>query len=267
MARPKRCVALVQIAYQRTCLCPGNALACVDFDPVHTGEIDHQAAIAHAESGSVMASATHRQRQILVLGEFKRSRDVGRTGTANDQRRTPIECAVENQACRFIVGRLRCDYVPANLGTKFSDRRCIERSGILFACFEDPPSASKHLNRTPVKRRSGERRLLDELSSSSERHIRLHQLSAASLTCELRKRHSHLEFAFVTGLMSCVLSKSLTAAYRRSLRPQGFRRQFLISAMPVESRKANGFFSMTGYAIPCAQSFFPEKSSEAGWAT
>ena len=90
---------MVQVAYQRTCLCPRHALACVDFHPVHPGEIDHHAAIAHAGSGSVMASATHRHGQILVLGEFKRPRDVGRTGTANDQRRTPIECAVEDQAC------------------------------------------------------------------------------------------------------------------------------------------------------------------------
>jgi hypothetical protein len=45
-----------------------------------------------------MASATHRQWKILVLGEFERSRDVRRTGTANDQGRTPIECAVKDQA-------------------------------------------------------------------------------------------------------------------------------------------------------------------------
>jgi hypothetical protein len=56
--------------------------------------------------------------------------------------------------------------VPANLGNKFSDRRHIERSRILFACFEDPPRSSKLLNRVPVKRRCGQRRLLDELSSS-----------------------------------------------------------------------------------------------------
>jgi hypothetical protein len=73
-----------------------------------------------------MASATHRQRQILVLGEFKRPRYVGRTDAANDQRRTPIECTVENQARRFVVGRLRCNYVAVNLGNKFSDRRRIK---------------------------------------------------------------------------------------------------------------------------------------------
>src|SRR5580704_13934174 len=50
-----RCV--VQVAHQRTCLCPGHALARVDFDPVHPGEVDDHAAIAHAESGSVMAPA------------------------------------------------------------------------------------------------------------------------------------------------------------------------------------------------------------------
>ena len=103
-AEALRCV--VQVVYQRTCLCPGHALACVDFDPVHPvhpGEIDHHAAIAHAESGSVMASATHRQRQILVLGEFKRPRDVGRTSAANDHRRTLIECVSPHCIVRTVV--------------------------------------------------------------------------------------------------------------------------------------------------------------------
>ena len=52
----------------------------------------------------------------------------------------------------------------------------IERSGILFACFEHPPGSSKHLKRVPVKRYCGERCLLEELSSS-EGHIRLHHLA------------------------------------------------------------------------------------------
>jgi hypothetical protein len=43
-----------------------------------------------------MASATHRQGQIPVLGEFKRSRDVGRAGAANDQRRAEIERPVKD---------------------------------------------------------------------------------------------------------------------------------------------------------------------------
>jgi hypothetical protein len=43
-----------------------------------------------------MASATHRQRQIPVLREFKRSRDVGRASAANDQRRTEVERPVKD---------------------------------------------------------------------------------------------------------------------------------------------------------------------------
>jgi hypothetical protein len=129
-----------------------------------------------------MASATHRQRQILVLGEFKRPRDVGRTGTANDERGTTIESTVENQACRFIVGCLRCDYLPAHLGSKFSDCSPIDRSGILVACFEQSPRPGKCLNRASAKGRCRERRLLDETSSSRERHKRLHQLSPVIAT-------------------------------------------------------------------------------------
>src|SRR5579862_7696014 len=51
----------VQVAYQRTCSRPRNALAGVDVDPVHCGEIDDYAVIADAEPGSVVASATYRE--------------------------------------------------------------------------------------------------------------------------------------------------------------------------------------------------------------
>jgi hypothetical protein len=121
-----------------------------------------------------MATATHCQRQILLLSEFQRPHQVGRVGTANDQRRTPIECAVENQACRFIVGRLRCDDMPANLGNKFSDRRHIGRSGILFGCFEHSPRPGKRSHGASGESRSRERSLLEELSSSRQRHFCFH---------------------------------------------------------------------------------------------
>jgi len=118
-----------------------------------------------------MASATHCQRQILVRSEFHRPHDVGRVGTANDRRRTRIEYAVENQACRFIVGRLRCDDTPANLGNKFSDRGRIGRSGILFRCFERSPRPGKRSHGASGESRSRERSLLEELSSSRQRHF------------------------------------------------------------------------------------------------
>jgi hypothetical protein len=200
VAKPKGCVASAISRTRCTRLRPRHALACVDFDPVHPREFDHHAAIAHTESGSVMASAAHRQWQILMVGKIEHARDIWRTSAAHDQRRTPIECEVENQACRFVVGRLRCDYLPANLGNKFSNRRRIGWSGIRFACFEHSPLPGKPLKGASAKGRCRECRLLDELSSSPERHIRLHQLTAASLTYELCKRRPSLEFALVIRL-------------------------------------------------------------------
>jgi hypothetical protein len=145
----------VQIAHERTGFRAGHSFAGVDFHSFHCGEIDHHAAVAHPVPETAVASTAHRQRQILAPSKIESSRYVRRTGTANDHRRTPIECAVENQASRFIVRRLRCDYVPANLGNKFSDRRRIKRSRILFACFEDPPRVSKSADRAPIKRGCG----------------------------------------------------------------------------------------------------------------
>jgi hypothetical protein len=121
-----------------------------------------------------MASSTHREWQLLVLSEFKRSRNVERAGTANNQRRTPIERLVENQACRLILRRIRSDYATANLGSELSDHPRVDRGSILVTRFEDPRALGKRLDWMTASCCCGERRLLDELSSSSERHIRLH---------------------------------------------------------------------------------------------
>jgi hypothetical protein len=45
-----------------------------------------------------MASPTHRQRQVVGLRKIERLRDIGCAGTAHDQRRMSIECAIENKA-------------------------------------------------------------------------------------------------------------------------------------------------------------------------
>jgi hypothetical protein len=102
----------VQIAHERTCLCTGYAPACVDFDPVHPGEIDHQAAVAHAESDAIMASTPHRQWQIVVLGKVERVRDIIRAGTPHDQCRMQIERAIEDKPGRFVLTCLRRNDTP-----------------------------------------------------------------------------------------------------------------------------------------------------------
>src|SRR6516164_2613821 len=115
-----------------------------------------------------MASATHGQWQTLPLAKIESPRGVGRAGAAHDQRWMPmVECGIIDQTRRFVVRRVRRDHVAGNLRRKPPDRRRIERSSILSACSDDPPPTSKHLYRAPVKGRSGKRRLLDELSSSS----------------------------------------------------------------------------------------------------
>jgi hypothetical protein len=74
----------------------GHAFAGVDFDAVHRGKIDHHTAIAHAESGAIMASATHRDRQATILRKLERPGDIRRSGAAHDHHGMPIECAVED---------------------------------------------------------------------------------------------------------------------------------------------------------------------------
>src|ERR1700693_4101132 len=117
-----------------------------------------------------MASASHRQGQILVLSEFKRARYVGGTRAANDQSRMPVKGSVEDQARRVIVRRFRCDYVPTDLGNKFSNCRRVGRSAFL-PVGEHLLRPGKRFKRVSAKGRGSERSLLDELSSSREGHI------------------------------------------------------------------------------------------------
>ncbi len=124
-----------------------------------------------------MASATHRERQIPGLDKIESPRDIGRTGTAHDQRRAQVECTVEDQARRFIPGGRRRDYVAGNLGSELPDRRRIERSRILFACFDDSARSRKDLNWVPAKRGRGDRRLPDKPSSSIQLLIHSARLS------------------------------------------------------------------------------------------
>ena len=111
---------LVEIAYQRACLRVGDALLFVDFDSLHCGEIDYDAAIAHAESGAAMAAAAYCHRYILSLGKVERAYNVIRTGAAHDQRRVAIKCTIEDQACRFIVRLRCCNDAAGDIGSKLS---------------------------------------------------------------------------------------------------------------------------------------------------
>src|SRR5580700_393320 len=146
---------LVQVAHECTGLCSGHALALVDCDSVHSREINYHAAIAHAEPSSVVASATHGQRQILALRKIECACDVRRAGAANDQRRTPIECEIENQARRLIVGHLWGDHVSGNLGSQIPNCRRIERSCILLASSKNLAPAAEQIDRRTVNRRRG----------------------------------------------------------------------------------------------------------------
>src|SRR6516225_4963205 len=118
-----------------------------------------------------MSSATHSYRYPLSLGKVENSRNVGRVGAAYDQSRMPIVCTIGDQARGSISRGIWGNHVPGNLRSQLPDGRRIERSGILFACFGHPLRFIEHLNRTPAEGGGSECRLLDELSSSNERHI------------------------------------------------------------------------------------------------
>jgi putative NIF3 family GTP cyclohydrolase 1 type 2 len=79
---PRRCGKLerfrrpVQIANQRTRGGMDNAFAPINFDSFHSGQIDHQTVLTHAETRAAMTSSSHCQRQVPPLGKFEGSGDI-----------------------------------------------------------------------------------------------------------------------------------------------------------------------------------------------
>ena len=86
----------VKVAHESASFCARHSFAEVYFDMFHRGQIDYEAAIAHPEPGPAVPSGTHRQRQVLGLGKFERTRDIGSASAAHNHRGTPIEGAVED---------------------------------------------------------------------------------------------------------------------------------------------------------------------------
>ena len=66
----------------------------VDRDGTHRREVDHEAVVADAVPGRVVAASAHGDLQLLCAGEVESRGDVGRAGAARDQRRPAVDQGV-----------------------------------------------------------------------------------------------------------------------------------------------------------------------------
>ena len=118
----------------------------------------------------------------------RRSAPAQRTITAG--RRSNARLKIKR--ADFVLGAVRCDYMADNLGTSF--RIAAASSGAAFCSRASKirRALAKHLNWASASSAAANAAWLDELSSSSERHIRLHnsqpQLLPASFARDIQSR-------------------------------------------------------------------------------
>jgi len=70
--------------------CTGLSTSCaprgIDFHPIHGRQIEHDAAIAHAESSASVTAAAHGHRQVVLPSEIQRPGDRDRWRSARSAR-------------------------------------------------------------------------------------------------------------------------------------------------------------------------------------
>ena len=79
----------VEVRPRGAALRDGEPSLGIDFDGAHPGQVDHQAVVDGAVAGRVVSSATHRDLQLVLLGEGERRGDIGGIHAAGDRRRPP----------------------------------------------------------------------------------------------------------------------------------------------------------------------------------
>jgi hypothetical protein len=101
---------------------PGTEPGGVDVDTAHVGEVDHEAAFAHALAAEVVAATLDRHQQAVFAGEVDAGLHVGRAGTPADDGRLVVDHPVPDPAGVLVpVGLGREERAP------HPPRKCLER--------------------------------------------------------------------------------------------------------------------------------------------
>jgi len=103
----------------------GRALP-VDRDPLHLGQVDHQAAVRHGTPGDVVAAAADRDLQSRPAGELERRDDVGRRPAADDQGGPAVDEAVVHGPGRVVARVPGPEHGAGDPGGEIRDERVVE---------------------------------------------------------------------------------------------------------------------------------------------
>ncbi len=95
---PERLGFAIEVGQGRPAPDSGGPRVGIDLHRFHRRQVDHEPALADGIARDVVAAAAHGQEQIVVPRKAHRQRDVGRAGTAGDQRRAAIDHGVPDGA-------------------------------------------------------------------------------------------------------------------------------------------------------------------------
>lgn len=94
----------------------------------HTGEVDHETAVAGAEAGDVVAAASHGEEKAVFAGEAHGGPCVRGVLAPRDERRSPIDHAVPDVPPILVVGIPRPDQSAVERPLERVDGPWLERS-------------------------------------------------------------------------------------------------------------------------------------------
>ena len=96
------CLA-IELAPGGPALGPRGARGGIDAHGVHVAQVDHQAAVGRRIAGHAVATASHRDLEVVVAGEPDRRDHVRHAAAARDQRGTVVEHPVEDRPRGVVV--------------------------------------------------------------------------------------------------------------------------------------------------------------------
>ena len=122
MARPCTCAASGVLAGREAGLRPGGARSRVDLQGLHVTQVQHDAAFGHAVAGGAVSTTAHGEFEPFVAREGHHARDVIGVRRLDDDRRVPVDAAVEDGARGVVPVIAGGDDAAAHEAADFSNR-------------------------------------------------------------------------------------------------------------------------------------------------
>src|SRR5215475_3093437 len=97
-------------------LCTRCAAGRVDPNPLHPGEVDHEATVTHGQTRHIVTTPMHRHQKAVVPGEIDGGNDICGPRTAGDESGAPINHAIPDLTSVLITLVSGTEQIPPQAG-------------------------------------------------------------------------------------------------------------------------------------------------------